>query len=1089
MKKMVVIWFLLVILSSFYVLGECGENSEEMVLEAIYEGEDSCSNLLKIILEDTTDEDPGPPYRYWRGYLSVTLTSVPPALSITDETVDLSLTDDSITWEPVTCDTSQAYTIIATLNNGETTCQESLSLPFAPADEPDLTITITPPSKVISGTSTSPYDNEFTINFSNSGSADLTSLNAQASLNVGTETASTNIDSISVGTVAAGQVVEKALTISAKSPGTNIILTITSNFNQISEQATFDIVEEFSINCQDITITKGTAYTYDLNSKCSITGTQETVVWSNVLNSNVDVSIANNQATLTPSSEWSGTTTLTLIASAGDEDASDQITITVPEPAVDLDGDNYDTNEDCNDGDINIHPGMNETCDGIDQNCNQRFDESFDNDSDGFTICGTTTDGTDKVIGVDSSDRSWDCNDANELIFPGNQDPYCDCDLTNLTTKNKESIANEECNDNYDNDCDGDIDEDDSDCEPCNIFDEFNPFPVITIISPKETEFNLKDSINFMAEVDKPEDIKQGQILWEFGDGSQAYTLITNYSYQTAGTYTAEVSIRDKKDCHTSMDEIQLTIIECQSYVDCANNSLCCDNICKTPKCLTDTDCNQDDSLITNIKCENQGCDAYCSWGNCTISCLDDIECNDQDESTIDKCVNPGTCGSRCLHSKKELKIQIISPKNEAVYDTNIVMFEYSTSMEAECEYQLNTNKQKLYTNNFELEAKPGTNNLKLFCNGKTAVARFTVKAETNLMGDLTGETEESFFDFLKKKPLIKATEEQITTLLGKIIKDEGVGYELNRELNLKDNQSIIKLGLKNIKTFLALKNVELMVTIPKEIVNNASQIKSSQEFTIVEADPIIKHTMPNINTGSSETISYTVSKEITEELLNQIVAEVKIADVTDEDIEGIKEKIEETQKATEITKKITKEAGKTTVTTTIVPKGVLTNAKVFLDIPKCMAEKLNEIAFKNKNYKVISDDPLIVWHFTELSNKIDLSYEISKDIDVEDCEKQSVILALAEQIEAMERGSSLATSYWKLILAALIVPVVGFGIVYFHKFSGKDEGLEDVVERTAEIIKEDLETGRYKEEDLKLALYKRGWNSKMIEKVFRKAK
>jgi hypothetical protein len=263
----------------------------------------------------------------------------------------------------------------------------------------------------------------------------------------------------------------------------------------------------------------------------------------------------------------------------------------------------------------------------------------------------------------------------------------------------------------------------------------------------------------------------------------------------------------------------------------------------------------------------------------------------------------------------------------------------------------------------------------------------------------------------------------------------------------------------------------------------------------VVEADPVVRHAIPNIGTGGLESVSYSIDKEITEELLNQIAAEVNIAEVTDEDIEEVKDKIEETQDATEITKRIVKEAGKTTVTTTIVPKGVLKDTKVFLEIPKCMAEKLNEVAFKNKNFKVISDDPLIVWHFTELSDKLDLSYEVSKDISVEDCERQSVILALAEQIEAMEVGSP-AASYWRLILAALVVPVVGFGVVYFHKTGGKspdDKKLDDVIDKTVASIKDAMAKGYYKEEsslnNLKLELYKNGWDAKSIEKLFKRIK
>jgi hypothetical protein len=155
------------------------------------------------------------------------------------------------------------------------------------------------------------------------------------------------------------------------------------------------------------------------------------------------------------------------------------------------------------------------------------------------------------------------------------------------------------------------------------------------------------------------------------------------------------------------------------------------------------------------------------------------------------------------------------------------------------------------------------------------------------------------------------------------------------------------------------------------------------------------------------------------------------------------------------------------------------------------MAEKVNEIAFKDKNFQVISDDPLIVWQFSELSSKIDLTYEIGKDIDIEDCEKESVILALAEQIENMDNGSP-SSSYWKIILASLLVPIVGFGVVYFQKFGGKNE-MEEFIDKTAETIKQDIARGYYKDQtalnQLKLNLYKNGWDVNSIETLFDKLK
>ena len=76
-------------------------------------------------------------------------------------------------------------------------------------------------------------------------------------------------------------------------------------------------------------------------------------------------------------------------------------------------------NEDCNDANAAIHPGVAEICDGKDNNCDGRIDEGFDADGDGYTSC------------------NGDCNDYDATVYPG---------------------APELCDDK-DNNCNGEIDE------------------------------------------------------------------------------------------------------------------------------------------------------------------------------------------------------------------------------------------------------------------------------------------------------------------------------------------------------------------------------------------------------------------------------------------------------------------------------------------------------------------------------------------------------------------------------------------------------------------------------------------------------
>jgi len=82
---------------------------------------------------------------------------------------------------------------------------------------------------------------------------------------------------------------------------------------------------------------------------------------------------------------------------------------------------NFDLNElDCNDFNATVNPGAEETCDGLDTNCDGAVDNGLDSDFDGFKVCGADA----------------DCDDTDPLIYPG---------------------AEERCNEIDDN-CDGDID-------------------------------------------------------------------------------------------------------------------------------------------------------------------------------------------------------------------------------------------------------------------------------------------------------------------------------------------------------------------------------------------------------------------------------------------------------------------------------------------------------------------------------------------------------------------------------------------------------------------------------------------------------
>jgi hypothetical protein len=135
---------------------------------------------------------------------------------------------------------------------------------------------------------------------------------------------------------------------------------------------------------------------------------------------------------------------LALVLAAGCPDNTKPLDDTMGNQAIDADGDGFDSDEDCDDSDPTVHPGADEICDEIDNDCDGEVDEDTDEtfwgdvDGDGYGDPDVTINACEAPSGyVENAD---DCDDDDDAQHPG---------------------ADELCN-NEDDDCDGEIDEDDA---------------------------------------------------------------------------------------------------------------------------------------------------------------------------------------------------------------------------------------------------------------------------------------------------------------------------------------------------------------------------------------------------------------------------------------------------------------------------------------------------------------------------------------------------------------------------------------------------------------------------------------------------
>lgn len=112
----------------------------------------------------------------------------------------------------------------------------------------------------------------------------------------------------------------------------------------------------------------------------------------------------------------------------------------------------------------------------------------------------------------------------------------------------------------------------------------------------------------------------------------------------------------------------------------------------------------------------------------------------------------------------------------------------------------------------------------------------------------------------------------------------------------------------------------------------------------------------------------------------------------------------------------------RTRMTIEIVPVQGMYNLTVYEYIPKFMASSTDRIRFSVMP-EIIQADPLVAWHFAELTGRTDLSYEVEGEIEY--AYQKTSTFTIAEDIRPILRP------WYFDLLPLLFIPVVGIVFIF----------------------------------------------------------
>ncbi|MBN2422812.1 hypothetical protein JXB41_06285 [Candidatus Woesearchaeota archaeon] len=266
---------------------------------------------------------------------------------------------------------------------------------------------------------------------------------------------------------------------------------------------------------------------------------------------------------------------------------------------------------------------------------------------------------------------------------------------------------------------------------------------------------------------------------------------------------------------------------------------------------------------------------------------------------------------------------------------------------------------------------------------------------------------------------------------------------------------------------------------IKQEFHISAKKGENKLEITCNDIYHKTKHFKVTSGEDSTPKKSIVIDEIPEEELLNK-------TELSDEEKKDIMDYKNQTLNAMEQSLEVSKLGNRTILTNSFDPFNELNDTTLYLEIPKCMAEYVDLIDFHDENFDIIQDDPIIAWHFVEIKDRVDLTYEVEGEIP-EWCLEQIKALPIAKYIGKRIHRKSLLNQF----LPLLAIPVVSILFIYFHKFtphkfSEKELNMRAIdrhVKKTARLIEREF-SNDHNEQKIRNYLQMRGYSPELTNKI-----